>query len=210
VKIAHTSVCIAALYALSYAAATHAGPVTVSIASSGSISPEDTIVVLDPLDVSVAPAGHIDATIDQKQKQFAPKVSVFRTGTTVTFTNSDHIRHQVYSFSPSKTFTLKLYEGSPQTPIVFDKPGLVVLGCNIHDNMLAFVGVVDSPYFGKADNTGRVALTVPAGRYRMRLWHPNLRAPVPDQEINVPNGPLSVPLKLDLAANVAGVAPWPE
>jgi plastocyanin len=203
------AICLAAL-SVGYGAAAYSGPVTVTIASSSSVSPQDAVVILDPLDVSIAPATHIEATIDQREKQFVPKVTVLRTGTTVTFTNSDHIRHQVYSFSASKTFTLKLYAGSPQTPIVFDKPGLVVLGCNIHDNMLAFVGIVDSPYFGKADSSGHVALEVPAGRYRMRLWHPNLREPVPDQEINVPAAAMTLPLTLDLSANVPGVAPWPE
>ncbi len=83
-----------------------------------------------------------------------PRVTVVRTGTAVTFPNSDHIRHQVYSFSHAKIFTLKLYAGSPQHAVVFDQPGLVVLGCNIHDRMVAFVGVVDSPYFAKTDGFG--------------------------------------------------------
>ena len=87
-------------------------------------------------------------------KHFVPRVSVVRTGTAITFPNSDHIRHQVYSFSPAKAFTLKLYAGSPKTPVMFDHPGLVVLGCNIHDNMVAFMGVVDSPYFAKTDGLG--------------------------------------------------------
>jgi plastocyanin len=183
--------------------------VTVTVRSSGAISPEDTVVVFDPIDASVPPA-HIAATIDQIDKQFVPRVSVLRTGTTVTFTNSDHMRHQVYSFSPSKTFALKLYAGSPEAPIVFDKSGLVVLGCNIHDQMIAFVAIVDSPYFAKAPASGIVSMNLPAGRYRLRAWHPSLVVAMPPQQIAVSAVPLDIPLVLDLSVNAPGVAPWPE
>jgi plastocyanin len=208
VKLFRAAVGICALSAAWCTGSAYGGNVTVAI-TSGGVSPQDTIVMFDPLDTTVA-SSRTDATIDQVDKQFVPKVSVLRTGTAVTFTNSDHIRHQVYSFSPSKTFTLKLYAGSPETPVVFDKPGLVVLGCNIHDNMLAFVGVVDSPYFGKASRDGSVALNLPAGRYRLRVWHPSLRQPVPAQEIAVSASAMTIPLLLDLTSNTPGVAPWPE
>ena len=122
----------------------------------------------------------------KSNKKFVPRVSVVRTGTAITFPNSDHIRHQVYSFSPAKTFTLKLYAGSPHTAVAFDQPGLVVLGCNIHDNMVAFVGVVDSPYFVKtAEMRAAPRSNLPAGRYRLRVWHPNAAAAVPPREIAV-------------------------
>jgi plastocyanin len=183
--------------------------VTVNIRSSGALSPEDTVVVFDPMDAIVPPA-HIAATIDQIDKQFVPRVSVLRTGTTVTFTNSDRVRHQVYSFSPSKTFALKLYAGSPEAPIVFDKSGLVVLGCNIHDRMIAFVAIVDSPYFAKVPSSGTVSMNLPAGRYRLRVWHPSLVVAVPPQQIAVSATPLDIPLTLDLSINAPGVAPWPE
>jgi plastocyanin len=186
-----------------------AGTVNVNIRSSGALSPEDTVVVFDPIDTQVPPA-HVAATIDQIDKQFVPRVSVLRTGTTVTFTNSDHVRHQVYSFSPSKIFTLKLYAGSPETPIVFDKSGLVVLGCNIHDRMVAFVAIVDSPYFAKATSSGTVSMSLPVGRYRLRVWHPSLAASVPPQEIAVSAASMDIALTLDLSVNAPGVAPWPE
>jgi plastocyanin len=191
------------------ASAAFGGAVTVNITSSGGLSPEDTIIVFDPLDAAV-PATHPAATIDQINREFVPKVSVLRTGTNVTFSNSDHVRHQVYSFSTPKTFTLKLYAGSPETPVTFDRAGLVVLGCNIHDSMLAFVAVVDSPYFAKTPASGSVNFNLPAGRYRLRVWHPRLTAEVPTQEIAVSTSPLTIPLTLDLNANSSGGAPWPE
>ena len=145
--------------------------VTVNVTTRSGTAAEDTVIVFDPLDAA-PPAERDAAVIDQINKKFVPRVSVVRTGTAITFPNSDRIRHQVYSFSPAKTFSLKLYAGSPKTPVTFDQPGLVVLGCNIHDNMVAFVAVVDSPYFAKTTDAGIASLNLPAGRYRLRAWHP--------------------------------------
>jgi plastocyanin len=165
--------------------------------------------VFDPLDAK-PPATQGAAIIDQINKRFVPRVSVVRTGTTITFPNSDHIRHQVYSFSRAKTFTLKLYAASPKTPVTFDQPGLVVLGCNIHDSMVAFVGVVDSPYFAKTADSGTVTLNLPAGRYRLRAWHPNAVAAFPPQEVTVAAAPLSIPVGLDVGSNSSAVAAWTD
>ncbi len=114
------------------------------------------------------------AIIDQVQKQFTPYVSVIQTGSKVSFPNKDNIRHHVYSFSPAKPFELKLYSGTPSQPVVFDKAGTVVLGCNIHDWMLAYVLVVDTPFFAVSGKDGVVALNeLPAAAYRVQIWHPD-------------------------------------
>jgi plastocyanin len=144
-----------------------------------------------------------------KDVKLVPAINVVRTGTAVSFPNSDHIRHQVYSFSAAKTFSLKLYAGSPKTEVVFDKPGLVVLGCNIHDSMAAFLAVVDSPYFAKVPASGALEFALPPGRYRLRLWHPALDAPVAPRDITVGEAALRLPLVVDLAARES-VALWPE
>jgi plastocyanin len=110
-----------------------AAPVSVNVTGrSGALA--EAIVVFDPLDGMPAPSRDT-ANVDQVNKQFVPRITVVRTGTAISFPNSDNIRHQVYSFSPSKVFTLKLYAGTPAAPVLFDKPGMVVLGCNIHDKM---------------------------------------------------------------------------
>lgn len=114
------------------------------------------------------------AVMDQLDKQFVPAVLAVSTGTAVSFPNSDDIRHQVYSFSPAKRFELRLYEGTPSAPVTFDKPGLVVLGCNIHDWMLGYVYITDDPWFGVSDAQGRIQLDAPAGQYPAMLWHPAL------------------------------------
>lgn len=197
------------MLAILFAPALKASPVTVKVATSSGDPAVDAIVVFDPLD-SAAPSTAATAVIDQVNKRFVPRVSVVRTGTPVTFPNSDHIRHQVYSFSPAKTFSLKLYAGSPQADVVFDKPGLVVLGCNIHDTMVAFVGVVDSPYFGKIADAGAITLDLPAGRYRMRIWHPNLAAVIEaPQEVTVTERPAAIPVTVQLDPSRDSVAAWP-
>lgn len=113
-----------------------------------------------------------EANVDQKNKQFSPIVSVVQVGTSVNFPNKDSVRHHVYSFSPAKTFELKLYSGIPAKPVVFDKPGTVILGCNIHDNMLAYIHIVDTPHFGKSDVNGMVKLTdLPTGQHTLKAWH---------------------------------------
>jgi plastocyanin len=199
----------AALLAVSFADAAFAGMVTVSVTTRSGAAAEDTVIVFDPLDAAPAPS-HDAAVIDQINKRFVPRVSVVRTGTTITFPNSDRIRHQVYSFSRTKTFDLKLYAGSPKTPVEFDRPGLVVLGCNIHDTMVAFVGVVDSPYFAKTSESGNAVLNLPAGRYRLRAWHPNASAAIPTREITIAAAPLSIPLAIDVDTASTSVAAWPE
>jgi plastocyanin len=130
------------------------------------------------------------AEMAQANKQFDPRVLVVPLGTAVAFPNRDTVRHHVYSFSPAKTFELKLYAGVAANPVMFDRVGIAVLGCNIHDNMTAWVVVVDTPYYGRSPKSGLVALAnVPAGTYRLRVWHPGLAvgAAATDQELVVGN-----------------------
>jgi len=119
-----------------------------------------------------APGGR--TVMDQRDREFMPHVLAVRTGTPVYFPNSDNIRHHVYSFSPAKTFELPLYKGTPAAPVVFDKPGAVALGCNIHDWMIGYVYVVDTPYFAVTGADGRARLSLPDGDYALSVWHPRL------------------------------------
>ncbi|WP_244817709.1 methylamine utilization protein [Caballeronia sp. Lep1P3] len=115
------------------------------------------------------PAG---AIIDQVKRRFVPLVSVVQTGASVTFPNKDNIEHDVYSFSAPKRFELNLYHGIPASPVVFDKPGLVVMGCNIHDEMVAYLLIVDTPWFAKTDAKGAATIeNLPADAYRVIAWH---------------------------------------
>jgi plastocyanin len=132
---------------------------------------ENAIVYLTP-QTPVAHAAPAKTRIDQVDRTFVPRISVVQAGTPIEFPNSDNIRHSVYSFSPAKVFTLNLYAGKPANPVVFDKPGIVALGCNIHDRMLAWLLVVDTPYFARTNSDGLAAIAnVPPGDYRVRAWH---------------------------------------
>jgi len=120
--------------------------------------------------------------IDQIDKEFVNHLTIVQTGTPILFPNHDKIRHHVYSFSEAKNFELPLYEGTPSVPVIFDKPGVVALGCNIHDWMSAYIVVVDSPYFALTDKQGMAQLNVPAGPdYVISAWHPQLKKLEPSE-----------------------------
>jgi len=166
------------------AAAGGALAVSISGANGGAI--EGAVVVAEPLQPVARTHAPQKAVMDQHNLMFVPEVLVVMTGTAVDFPNSDQVRHQVYSFSPAKKFELALYAGSAHAPIVFDKPGLVTLGCNIHDNMLGYIWVTDSPWFGRSDTEGKLVLReLPAGQYRVHVWHALLNESGPGLEQRV-------------------------
>lgn len=109
----------------------------------------------------------------QLHKAFLPSVLAVPTGSAVSFPNRDRVRHHVYSFSPAKRFELPLYSGTPTEPVLFDKPGVVVVGCNIHDWMVGYLYVTDAPLFAVTDAQGRASFELPPGDYRLGLWHPS-------------------------------------
>lgn len=148
----------------------HAAELTINVLDSSGAAIENAVVYVEADNKkNTAPA---PAIIEQRGKQFNPLVSVVQTGSEITFPNFDSVRHHVYSFSPAKTFELKLYSGVPASPVKFDKAGTVVLGCNIHDYMVAFIQVVDTPYFTKSDKTGKAILSdLPNGNYTLKAWH---------------------------------------
>jgi plastocyanin len=162
----------------------------------------DAALVLEPLAPgrasAPAPKSRARATIEQRGAEFIPFVTVVQTGTPVDFPNNDTVRHHVYSFSQPKRFEIKLYAGRPGQPITFDKPGVVDIGCNIHDWMEAHVLVVESPWFGKTAADGQVRIAnLPAGRYRLQLWHPLQKLRLPAAEIEVGATPRKLNLVLD-------------
>lgn len=148
-----------------------AASIDATVKSAGGTPLEDAVVWAMPK--GAAPPGRKrEGAIEQIDKQFVPLVTVVQAGTQVRFPNRDEIRHHVYSFSPAKPFEIKLYAGTPAEPVLFDKPGEVVLGCNIHDHMIAYLYVVDTPFFAKAGKDGRARLEgLPAGEYELHAWH---------------------------------------
>lgn len=147
----------------------------------------------------VQPRPRREAVIEQVKRQFAPLVSVIQTGTAVNFPNRDDVRHHVYSFSPAKTFEIKLYVGTPAKPVLFDKPGEVVLGCNIHDHMRGFVFVVDTPFVAKTDAAGRAVVDdLPAGEFDIGVWHYAESAAAPVRRIRIADSAATVPAAFQL------------
>ncbi|MBV8976716.1 MAG: methylamine utilization protein [Alphaproteobacteria bacterium] len=123
-------------------------------------------------------ASHVPlrAIIDQRDEMFLPLVVAVRKGGDVVFTNNDATMHQVYSFSPVKQFEFEIDKGEVSKPVVFDKPGVAAIGCNIHDNMVAYVFVADAPFAAVTDDKGTANLRdVPEGTWRALLWHPQAR-----------------------------------
>lgn len=109
--------------------------------------------------------------MDQVDKRFVPQLLVVQQGQQVHFPNSDDIRHHVYSFSPAKPFELKMYQGDTQDPVLFENSGVVVLGCNIHDSMVGYIYVADSPAVHVTDAEGQVTLPVENTQARLHVWH---------------------------------------
>jgi hypothetical protein len=140
----------------------------------------------------------------QRNLQFEPFVLIAPVGSEVAFPNQDQVRHHVYSFSPAHPFEIKLY-GKDETRVVrFEKAGAIALGCNIHDQMLAFIKVVDTPFAAKSDAAGRMSVRgMPGGSAIMRVWHPYLKAPGNEISRNVElpaAGTLNQAVKLDIRA----------
>lgn len=124
------------------------------------------------------PAAPPPAVVDQVDKQFVPRLLVVPVGTAVTFPNRDQIHHHVYSFSPAKTFEIPLYKGEPAAPVVFDRPGAVTLGCNIHDWMSAVVLVVPTAHFARTGADGQFTLRdLPDAPLTLVAWHATARSP---------------------------------
>lgn len=166
---------LASAAALCLATPAQAAPVRIRINGLQDRPLEDAVVMLEPKSGRPAVRPMADQVISQRRRRFEPVVTVVTPGTRVDFPNRDDVRHHVYSFSEAKRFELKLYQGRPEAPVTFDRAGLVVLGCNIHDHMTAWIVVSDTPWFARTPASGEAQLPdVPPGDYRLRVWHPSM------------------------------------
>ena len=166
-----------------------AGTLEVQVSDSAGRAQAGAAVFLESREAKAAAKPAQNVEIAQLNRQFAQAVTVVPVGTSVLFPNRDTVRHHLYSFSPVKKFEIKLYVGTPAAPVVFDAPGIAVLGCNIHDNMAAWVVVVETPHYGVTAADGKLKLAqVPAGSYHLRTWHPGMApgAAAQDQSLVVP------------------------
>jgi plastocyanin len=149
------------------------------------------VVTIHALGSPVPQAAPVQAVMDQVDLAFAPDLLVIPVGSTVSFPNTDKTSHEVYSFSSAHPFKLGLYRGKPYPPERFDRPGLVTLGCNIHDAMLAYILVTDAAYYGRTGADGSwTQPEVARGHYRIEVWSPRLGEPgqLLQREIDVSAG----------------------
>ena len=156
-----------------------AGSLTVRVVDAAGRPVSDAIVVIRPVGRPAPqprPVGGI--AVAQKDLMFHPLVSLVPVGSSVSFPNFDQTRHHVYSFSAAKKFELKLFARQQSRSVLFDKPGVVAVGCNIHDQMSAFLFVTDSAWSAKSGGNGEAAIGgLPAGPVSVTVWQPYLRAP---------------------------------
>ena len=118
-------------------------------------------------------ADHSALIVSQTNSQFDPYISVVQLGQTVKFPNKDSFSHHVYSFSKAKVFELPLYTAKEIPEVIFDKAGVVTIGCNIHDWMISYLLVVDTPYFYSASDSN-LLVELPKNEYEVFYWHPRL------------------------------------
>ncbi|MBL8275089.1 MAG: methylamine utilization protein [Pelomonas sp.] len=165
-----------ALLALACAAA-QAVPVTVQLRGPGGQPLAGAALAIE-VKGRTGKATSAKAEIGQRDRHFTPQLLIVQTGTSVSFPNFDTVRHHVYSFSPIKVIDIKLYSGTPAEPVVFDKPGVAALGCNIHDRMSAHVVVVDTPTFARTDDKGQASFDLPTGEHTAKAWHAGQKSPM--------------------------------
>jgi plastocyanin len=171
---------LAALLALFCATSAYAADLKVQVKTPAGAPVADAVVLVYPAAGGGSDPIHFDwpMTMAQHNIQFEPFVLIVPVGATVAFPNLDNVRHHVYSFSPAHPFELKLYGKDQTRSIRFDKLGVVALGCNIHDSMIAFIRVVDTRYAAKTNAAGVAVIhNLPAGAATLKLWHPYLKAP---------------------------------
>ena len=174
------------MLAIAAASAAHGASMQAQVSDAAGKPLADAVVYAIPGAPSDARPPRAAVAVEQIDREFVPYVSVVQAGTTVTFPNRDPILHHVYSFSPAKPFEIKLYTGKSPTEVLFDKPGVVALGCNIHDWMIGYVLVVQTPHFAKTDANGVARLRdLPAGAYDLHAWHPHQRAAAATQRVTL-------------------------
>ena len=170
------------LVALAFAGAVSplaAAPMSVRVVDASGRPVRDAVVTLYPAGSAARPPRPGSRfVVSQQNLQFHPFLTIVPVGADVSFPNLDPTKHHVYSFSPAKKFELKLFAKDQSRTVHFDRAGIVALGCNIHDQMSAFIVVTDSAWTARTNAQGIASFSdAPNAPGRLVLWHPYLRAP---------------------------------
>jgi plastocyanin len=167
-----------ALLALVLSAPASAATLTVTVVDGRGRVMRDAVVTLIPNEQGRMPdaASALSGTkiVDQRNEAFLPLVTVLPVGGSIVFSNSDDTMHHVYSFAPVKQFEFVLNSGEKSGEVRFDRAGIAAIGCNIHDRMISYVYVTDSPWTVLTGPDGIARFEVPPGAYRTSLWHPEM------------------------------------
>ena len=151
-----------------------AGQLVVRISDTAGQAVGDAVVTVTGA-TSVPADAPVTRYVDQRGEAFVPYVQVAHPGDRVVFRDNDGTRHHVYSFSEAKAFGFLLRPGESSPPLTLDKAGLVAVGCNIHDHMVAYL-LVSAARARVTPPQGRVTFgPLPPGRYSIEVWHPRLR-----------------------------------
>jgi plastocyanin len=156
-----------------------AAPLSVRVTDTSGRPVRDAVVTLHPSGGAARqPRAGGKFTVAQQNLQFRPFLTIVPVGADISFPNFDPTKHHVYSFSSAKKFELKLFAKDQSRTVHFDKPGVVALGCNIHDQMSAFIVVTNSAWTARTNAQGMVIFgDAPNAPARLTVWHPYLRAP---------------------------------
>lgn len=213
------AICFSAVYLNTAALPVLAGTVTGRVELRDSRDPDvrkgrdysGVVISLKPMDVaaSLPASGH--SSILQKNKMFTPHVLAIAAGTSVDFPNEDPIFHNAFSSYSGQIFDVGLYPPGTSRSVLFTRPGIVRVFCNIHSSMSAMIVVLATPYFATTGRDGVFKIpNVPPGEYTLQVFHerstdPTLRAL--GRRITVDQAPLALP---DLSISEAGFLPIPH
>lgn len=165
---------------------------------------QDVVIFAEPLDSPIPVHTTQRIEIKQKDRAFAPYITVMQRQDDVVFSNQDDFTHHIYSISGENRFSFKLKAGE-ERPLETAASGqsneAIAMGCNIHDWMSGYLLILDTPYFAKTDSQGQLSLQLEKpGRYRLTLWHPQLQAD---------NHQLQQELEINTAQNLTWSLPKP-
>ena len=192
---------VAAFWVMQAFSPAQAGSVILQLTDSGGSPVPDAVVKLTTETPSGVDLSHRSHIIDQRDETFSPYVLLISAGDEVIFRNSDQTRHHVYSFSPLGLFEYLLAPGEKSPSIMLTKAGVIAVGCNIHDQMITYIYVSETPLAARSDPQGRVEIKdVPNGTYVAHIWHPKLRPGKPElvETVNVGDSPARLSSVLQL------------
>lgn len=163
-------------FVLFFAGAAHAADVTLRVTNAAGAPVENAVVTFAPTTPVTTPIRFSwQYQVAQRNLQFEPYILIAPVGADVRFPNLDRVRHHVYSFSDGNRFELELYGRDETRSHRFTRAGVAAVGCNIHDQMQAYIVIVDTPYVGRTDANGVATISGASGAGELRVWHADLR-----------------------------------